>query len=706
MARKQQIRAPSQKQSRQTAPLPEFKPNLWFALLSAVLGFCLYANTVRHDYVLDDLGNVTGNPFVAEGIRGIPKILSAGMWHFENLNLGYYRPLSLITFAVENQFFPQKPHVSHLGNVVLYAVTGFFLCLLLMEVFRRFRPVFAFVITLLFMAHPVHTEVVANIKSRDEILAFLNLSIAILLLLFAYKKPKTRYSHVLGGCVFFYLALLSKETAMTGLLLLPLFLFFSYQATIKQALIRTIPFAPVLLLFQFHKFEALGTLGGQLPNDIVNYPYRETASRLPSTFVVFLHCLRIVIFPYPLTYDYSDNQIPAAGMGSPLALCGVLIALGLAYFCIRGLLNQSVLAFGVAVFGVTLAPALAFVFLRGGILAERFLYGPCVGFGIAAAWLLVKLGKLDLKASELNRGSLMRSWRLVLPAGVLLTLYSVQTIARNPAWHDNLTLFSTDVNSSPNSCQVRRHYGSQLIDLAMTESDPQKKAKWCEEGLRQLKMALKIYPHFGEPLFKMGVAYQMVKGDNGTAIFYYARAIQEIPRYALSYNNLGVLYENLVKQDLASYYYNKAVEVNPYFPDGVRNRDNHKRTYGLDVKELPSTPNVASLVEGAPQDEPDYHFYYKLGTAYASMGDHANASRSLERAVALNPAFVEALMNLANCYGRLSEQNKSIEVLNKIVALCPTNAQALGNLAATYESLGNKEKAQECREKARKLTGQ
>src|ERR1035441_2122924 len=130
MARKQQIRAPSQKQSRQTAPLPEFKPNLWFALLSAVLGFCLYANTVRHDYVLDDLGNVTGNPFVAEGIRGIPKILSAGMWHFENLNLGYYRPLSLITFAVENQFFPQKPHVSHLGNVVLYAVTGFFLCLL------------------------------------------------------------------------------------------------------------------------------------------------------------------------------------------------------------------------------------------------------------------------------------------------------------------------------------------------------------------------------------------------------------------------------------------------------------------------------------------------------------------------------------------------------------------------------------------------
>lgn len=436
-------------------------------------------------------------------------------------------------------------------------------------------------------------------------------------------------------------------------------------------------------------------VSSQLPNDIVNYPYRESGSRLPSTFVVFLHCLRLMIIPYPLTYDYSYNQIPAAGLGSPLALCGFLIALGLAYFCIRGLLNRSVLAFGVAVFGVTLAPALAFVFLRGGILAERFLYGPCVGFGIAAAWLLVKLGKLDLKSSELNRGSLMRKWRLVLPTGVWLALYSAQTIARNPAWHDNLTLFSTDVNSSPHSCQVRRHYGSQLIDLAMAESDPQKKAKWCEEGLRQLRMALKINPHFGEPLFKMGLAYQTVKGDNETAIYYYARAIQVIPGYAFTYNNLGVLYQNIGKQDLASYYYNKAVQVNPFFSDGVRNRDNHKKAFGLDVKELPTTMNAASLVEGAPQNEPDYHFYYKLGTAYASVGDYANAPRSFERAAALNSAFVDALMNLANCYARSKEQNKAIGVLNKIVALCPTNAEVLGSVAMNYELLGNKEKAEE-----------
>jgi len=706
MAQKKQIKDLPKEQSKQAALRPAFKPNIWFAVISAVVGFCLYVNTVKHDYVLDDLGAITANQYVMEGISGIPKILSVGMWHFDNLNLGYYRPLSMITFALENQFFPKKPHVSHLGNVILYALTGFFLCMLLMNLFRHFHPVFSFIITLLFMAHPVHTEVVANIKSRDEILAFLNLIISMLLLLSAYKKPKTNFKLILVGCIFFYFALLSKESAMTGLLLLPLMLFFSYKLTIKQAIIKTIPFGLLVVLFQFHKLEVLGTVTGKLPNDIVNYPYTEAGRRLASTFLIFLHCLRLVIFPHPLSYDYSYNQIPAAGFGSPLVLLGFLIAVALACCSFKGLLKESPLAFGVLIFGVTLAPALAFVFLRGGILAERFLYGPCVGFGIAAVWGLLKLCKVNLQSSDLKMASLAKEIGLVLSVGVILILYSVKTITRNPVWHDNMALFSTDVSSSPNSCQVRRHYGSELINLAMAEKDAQKRDKWCEEGLTQLKMALKINPHFGEAFFKMGVAYQTVKVDNDSAIFYYAHAIREIPGYAISYNNLGVLYEGLGKQDLASYYYNKAVEANPYFPDGVRNRDNHKRIYGLDVRVFPTSTNVVSFVNATPQEEPDYDFYYKLGTGYASSGDYANASRSLERAVALNPAFVDALVNLANCYGRLKEYNKSIEVLNKIVALCPTNAQALGNLAATYKLLGNKDKSEEYREKVRKLTGQ
>src|SRR4051812_30613362 len=76
----------------------------WPALI-AIIAFALYANTIMHDYALDDWGAITNNQFVQEGIKGIPDILKVDLWHFGNLTLGYYRPLSLITFAVEHQLF-------------------------------------------------------------------------------------------------------------------------------------------------------------------------------------------------------------------------------------------------------------------------------------------------------------------------------------------------------------------------------------------------------------------------------------------------------------------------------------------------------------------------------------------------------------------------------------------------------------------------
>ncbi|PYR84397.1 MAG: hypothetical protein DMG19_16815, partial [Acidobacteria bacterium] len=123
---------------------------------------------------------VTGHPYVMQGWRGIPKIFQVGLSQFDNVNLGYHRPLSLVTFAIENQFFPKNAYVGHLDNVLLYGLTGFCLYLLLTRIFRGMYALFSLSVTLLFLAPPIHTEVVANIKSRDEILAFLSLILSLL----------------------------------------------------------------------------------------------------------------------------------------------------------------------------------------------------------------------------------------------------------------------------------------------------------------------------------------------------------------------------------------------------------------------------------------------------------------------------------------------------------------------------------------------
>jgi hypothetical protein len=137
-------------------------------IILGLIAFLLYSNTINFDYVLDDSAAIVENQFVKKGIAGIPDLLRSDFWHFSNLQLGYYRPLSLITFAIEQQFFKGDPHISHFVNVAIYAFTAYVLFILLSSIFKTRNFLFPLLISLFFIAHPVHTEVVANIKSRTN----------------------------------------------------------------------------------------------------------------------------------------------------------------------------------------------------------------------------------------------------------------------------------------------------------------------------------------------------------------------------------------------------------------------------------------------------------------------------------------------------------------------------------------------------------
>ncbi|HWB64464.1 MAG TPA: hypothetical protein VG603_13190, partial [Chitinophagales bacterium] len=242
----------------QPKAVKNFAPNPKLALVAAFACVLLYANTFHNGYVLDDKGIIQDNQYVQQGLKGIGGIFGSDVWHFQNINLGYYRPLSLVTFAVEHQFFGNNPYISHIINVLLFALTGFLVCLLLMHIFRQYSPFFSLAIALLFVAHPIHTEVVANIKSRDEILSFLNLIAALYFLLKAYSH-KVDYKMLAFSALFFYLALLSKETAFAGIFIAPLVIYFATSKNFINSLFVLSVFAVVFGVFQLQKYLALGT---------------------------------------------------------------------------------------------------------------------------------------------------------------------------------------------------------------------------------------------------------------------------------------------------------------------------------------------------------------------------------------------------------------------------------------------------------------
>ena len=139
-------------------------------LLLAV--FIQYRQTLDYGFVWDDKIVIQENPRVKNGLQAIPDLFTKFKSPYRHDQYGY-RPVTLLSFALEIEFWGVNPYYHHLMNLLYYALLCLLIFYFLSRIFKDYHPVFSFLIALIFTVHPLHVEVVANIKSRDEILAML-----------------------------------------------------------------------------------------------------------------------------------------------------------------------------------------------------------------------------------------------------------------------------------------------------------------------------------------------------------------------------------------------------------------------------------------------------------------------------------------------------------------------------------------------------
>jgi tetratricopeptide (TPR) repeat protein len=669
-----------------------------WCLLVFLTGFLLFSNTINHDYVLDDTGAIEQNLNVQAGLKGIPKILTMDLWEFSDVKLGYYRPLSLITFAIEIEFFGNAPHISHFNNVLIFALSGVFLFLVLQQIFGKFNEWLPLVATLLFLAHPIHTEVVANIKSRDELLSFLNLFVALFFVLRHIKTKKWWY--LLFVFAFSFLGMLSKETALTGLVLIPVFYYIFDKQTIVKSAVKSIPAFLAIFFFFVQKKIALGTLEALIPIDIINYPYIpphvNDSAKFSMAFYLFGFGLSLLTLPINLRYDYSYNQIPAVDFSSPLALFGLSLFFIGAYFTIKLVLNKKMLGIPLAIFYLNFGPALAFTLLRGGIFAERFLFTSTLGFVLLLLIVIIELSrKLNLFPSK---PASFQAIPLLAISSLIFLLYSFKTVDRNKVWKDNYTLFSTDIKTGQNSAQNQRHFAEQTLVKAMAEKDSSKQIELAKESLKAFAISLKMHPKFSESYLKTAIIYQLYLKDVDKAIQNYKKCIACEPSRNLrseAYYNLGTVYQNS-KADMmyASYCYNQALQFNSKFQAAIVARDALKKV-GINNLLEPLNQKVDTL-----NGEKDANYYFSIAYDFASKGDYNKAIDNFSEVLKMNPTSLDALLNIGNCYGMLGDYQKSINFNNKVIQYYPNDKRPWKNNAINHEKLGNKAKMQECLDRA------
>ncbi len=602
--------------------LSDFKKQ---ALILVFVGVVFYANSFFNEYALDDGIVIQNNDHVQDGFRGIFKILSTDAYESfyrhmgakQQLSGGRYRPLSVVTFAVEQQIFGSsakvKPpedvaFVRHFMNVLYYILSVVFLFYLLRNYIFKENQLVAFVACLIFLIHPMHTEVVSNVKSRDEILSFLFIVLTFISV-FKYKESK-RVQNALLGLLFYFLALLSKEYAVTLLILIPMLTFIVLKESFLKSILTTLPYIFVAIIYLLIRYKIVGA-GAKFENpDVLNNPYLYASppEKLATKIEVLLRYMKLLFYPNPLSSDYSYNTIPFANFSSSGVWASIILHISLVVAAIILFVKRNILSFAITFYLLHLFLISNLIFNVGATMGERMVYHSSFGFAIALAvligWLLEKISSAQTKKI------------LAVSFGCIVVIWcGAKTIKRNAEWKNDQTLFIADAQTVPNSALVNGNAGKAYIDLS---EKPENKAEEKE-------------------LIKKG-------------IYHLSRAISIHDKYVNGYLNLGVGYFKLKEYDKAKANWSKAKEIYPSNPFIKRNLDLLGATYfneGMTIgsKNIPEA--ITWLEKAVEIDSTNVEYWYNLGGACFTNKDFAKARNAWGQTLKLKPDHAQAQQGMA-----------------------------------------------------------
>lgn len=518
------------------------KPTKWFATVLCLIGMLVYVNTLTNEYALDDIGVITQNRYVQQGMAGIGDIISHPMLYgftgrpvYDSSAINdLYRPLPLVTYAIEQQLTPNEPMTGHLVNILLFGGS----VLVLFGLMRRLtaRMSIAVIGTLLFALHPIHTEVVANIKGRDELLAFVT-GIGALNCLLDYASGKHRWG-IVAAMVLYFLALWSKETPIFLVAFAPIAVWYIRKPTMRKMAGVVLSTATVAVAYLYIRASVLNAYNANhaeiidfIENPLTGVPAGKSA--MATAMVVLLNYLRLLVLPYPLLSDYTFATLPFYGMGDWLPWMSVVVYLALIAIVIIALNKKrdSEPGSGILLLLLSLAPVSNLFFLTGSIMAERFLFYPSAGFCLLLGWLIVQIRQRAIRAGLLTIVCI--GW-----AGI--------TIARNADWKNNKTLFAADVKTAPNNVRLLHGLGYELAAPLLSGTTTDRTD--AEEAMRMYRKSMALYAD-QDKLHADMAQLMAALGERDSAIVHYHAALKLKPGTPTYLSALGGIYFGMGQYD-------------------------------------------------------------------------------------------------------------------------------------------------------------
>ena len=486
-------------------------------LIFTLLVIAIYGQSLFGEYVYDDRG-IIDHIDVLSSKHELGQVALHPYWEVEN---GLYRPTTLLSYSFNLIIFGVEPLSFHLINLLLYLFICYFVYLLINRLFNN--NLLAFLSGLLFLILPIHTEVVANITGRSELLSLFFALLAML------EATKSKINYWLLG-LWVLASIGGKET---GIAILPILTIIFYQKNTplsKEVFLKYFKEISAVaigaLLYFFFRFFSLG-IGSFLniktsliENQLL---FTDTFSRIATALKILWMYFYKTFWPANLCSDYSYNQIETVSnwLNSPTIL-GLLLMLTALVLLLINLKKKNPLALGSGIFLFSFLPVSNLFFPIGTIAGERLFFFPSLGIVLVTAYLIYKI----LYTRKI--------WLIQIIILLLLILVSIGYITtshiRQRVWLNETNLFISGAECAPNSALSMSNLGA--VYLINDDLDKAEEA---------LKKSMEIKPIYSKGINNLGLVY-FRKGDYQKAHDMYIEALSQDFPYPGAWENMVLLY--------------------------------------------------------------------------------------------------------------------------------------------------------------------
>ncbi|RDD41284.1 Transmembrane and TPR repeat-containing protein 4 [Trichoplax sp. H2] len=692
-------------------PLPSF--NTFYACcLIACLAIACYINSLPGEFVFDDVEAITGNQDL------LPNTSFSALFHHDFWGTPIdsihshksYRPLTVLSFKLNSMMMGKlNAQAFHWVNIILHAIICiqyyFFARTLFTACIHPFphgqqshdgqtisTPLRApFLAALIFTIHPIHTECVASIVGRAELLA----AIFYFLAFSSYQRSlqtefdedgrpqRVQWSYQILTLIFAAIAMLCKEQGITimGFCLVydllincrfhPFLIFrssssYSSMNEKQNSWVRSLLYRALFVLLGTSSaiyFRYLIMKSGPPQFRPSDNPASFEESRfirmLNYNYIYTIHAW-LLISPNWLCFDWSMGCIPLIKTVFDYrclfpVLFWIIMAIVICSNCSSNKPSSRLINISLACAIIPFIPASNILFRVGFVIAERVLYLPSVGYCILLTYSFCVLSRRE----GLNKAIL---------AGIVVLLigYTCKTVKRNTQWLNSEALFVSALDICPLNAKVHYNIGKVYSDSG--------KELLAEEYYRK---AISLEPNYEQALNNLGNLLKDRKAFD-EAEQYLKRAVQLRKDFAAAWMNLGIVQSDLGKFKEAENSLRTATVHRSYYPDAYYNLGN------LYIATNELSKSEAAFIKAISQTEHHKLAWNNLVLMLFNTGNLERAERYARRGIQENANFSEMHHLLGNVLGKQKKYKEAIHHFELAMLSHPDDPALYANLGVVY----------------------